>query len=150
MTTGPASDRSPWEDACLAATILAVAPHAIGGLVLRARSGPVRDAWLALMRSLLPDPAKIRRVPLNVGDDRLIGGLDLPATLARGRPVAERGLLAEADGGVLIVPSAPAAGAEGGPGADDTSFAMRSPFAPALLRPFKSLRQPSLDLRLRD
>jgi magnesium chelatase subunit D len=106
MTFDPASETSRWEESCLGAAVLAVAPHALGGVMIRARSGPVRDTWLALLKSLLHDQSPIRRVPLNVGDDRLIGGLDLPATLAQGRPVAERGLLAEADGGVLIVPSA--------------------------------------------
>ena len=65
--------------------------------------GPVRDAWLALLRGLLPAGAPWRRVPLSVGDSRLLGGLDLTATLQSGRPVAERGLLAEADGGVLLL-----------------------------------------------
>ena len=36
-------------------------------------------------------------------DGRLLGGLDLAATLKAGRPVAERGLLAEADGGVIVL-----------------------------------------------
>lgn len=45
-------------------------------------------------------------MPPHVGDDRLLGGLDLAATLAAGRPVAERGLLAAADGGVLVLPMA--------------------------------------------
>jgi magnesium chelatase subunit D len=36
-----------------------------------------------------------------VSDGRLLGGLDLAATLRSGRPVAERGLLSEADGGVV-------------------------------------------------
>ena len=36
-------------------------------------------------------------------DARLLGGLDLTATLASGAPVAERGLLAETDGGVLHI-----------------------------------------------
>ncbi len=51
-------------------------------------------------------PVPWRRMPPGIGDGRLLGGLDLAATLAAGRPVAERGLLAEADGGVLIVPMA--------------------------------------------
>ncbi|MFD1283254.1 magnesium chelatase ATPase subunit D, partial [Methylobacterium goesingense] len=38
--------------------------------------------------------------------DRLLGGIDLAATLAAGRPVTEAGLLAEADGGLLVVPMA--------------------------------------------
>ena len=33
----------------------------------------------------------------------MLGGLDLAATLRAGRPVAERGLLAEADGGIVVV-----------------------------------------------
>jgi magnesium chelatase subunit D len=45
----------------------------------------------------------VRRIPLHVGDGRLLGGLDLAATLRAGRPVADRGLLAEADGGVLLL-----------------------------------------------
>lgn len=102
---GPVLD-GIWSDACLAAAIVAVAPHAIGGILLRARSGPARDAWLAHFKSLLGETVPLRRVPLNAGDDRLLGGLDLSATLAQGRPIAERGLLAEADGGIVIIPSA--------------------------------------------
>jgi magnesium chelatase subunit D len=45
-------------------------------------------------------------VPLHAGDERLLGGLDLAATLNAGRPVAERGLIAEADGGLLLLPMA--------------------------------------------
>ena len=45
----------------------------------------------------------IRRLPLNISDDRLLGGLDLAATLRSGRPVEQKGLLAEANGGVVIL-----------------------------------------------
>ncbi len=106
MNNDASAINSAWNDACLAAAVIAVAPHAIGGIVLRARSGPVRDVWLAHLKSLLSETMPLRRVPLNAGDDRLLGGLDLSATLAQGRPVAERGLLAEADGGLLVIPSA--------------------------------------------
>lgn len=40
-------------------------------------------------------------LPLNVTEDRLLGGLALEATLQSGQRVAERGLLAEANRGVL-------------------------------------------------
>ena len=40
-------------------------------------------------------------LPLNVTEDRLLGGLALEATLQQGKRVAERGLLAEANRGVL-------------------------------------------------
>ena len=106
MTREPATPGNAWTDACLAAAIIAVAPHIIGGIAVRARAGPVRDAFLDHLKSLQAPGTPVRRLPLNAGDDRLLGGLDLTATLAQGRPVAERGLLAEADGGLLIIPSA--------------------------------------------
>ena len=106
--------------AAQALALLAVDPHGLGGAVLRAPHGRERDGWLAALRSAMPPllssetgaacgetvPAPWRRMPPGVGDGRLLGGLDLAATLAAGRPVAERGLLAEVDGGVLIVPMA--------------------------------------------
>ena len=90
-------------DAVLAAALFAVDPAGTGGVSLAARAGPARDAWLALLRGLLPDTAPVRRLPLHITDDRLLGGLDLAATLRAGRPIAQRGLLAEADGGVVLL-----------------------------------------------
>jgi magnesium chelatase subunit D len=92
-----------WDDACLAAALFAVDPVGTGGLSVRALPGPVRDIWLEFLRELLPPEEPYRRVPLHIADGRLLGGLDLPATLHAGRPVAERGLLAEADGGVVLL-----------------------------------------------
>jgi magnesium chelatase subunit D len=91
------------ERAELAAVLCAVDPHGLGGIVVRSPPGPVRDEWLARLRALLPDGAPVRRVPLHVTDGRLLGGIDLTATLRAGRPIAERGLLAEADGGLLVL-----------------------------------------------
>lgn len=95
-----------WREAGLAAALLAVAPAALGGLQLRCGAGPVRDRWLALLGALLPEATPLRRMPHGIADDRLLGGLDLAATLRLGRPVAQRGLLAEADGGLLLLPMA--------------------------------------------
>jgi magnesium chelatase subunit D len=91
-----------WPDATLAAACLALDPAGLGGAVLRSGAGPVRDRWLALLRELLPAGAPMRRLPTHATDGRLLGGLDLAATLSAGRPVAERGLLAEADGGLVV------------------------------------------------
>ncbi len=103
-TVPPSRDTAaPWDDACLAATLFAVDPAALGGVCLRARAGPVRDAWLAHLRGTLPPGTPMRRVPLHVADERLLGGLDLAATLRAGRSGAERGLLAETDGGVVLL-----------------------------------------------
>jgi magnesium chelatase subunit D len=93
----------PWTDAALVAALIAVDPAGLGGAMLKALPGPARDAWLAMLRILLPDGAPLRRVPLHVTDERLLGGLDLAATLHAGRPVAEKGLLVEADGGVVVL-----------------------------------------------
>jgi magnesium chelatase subunit D len=95
-----------WHDATLAAALLAVDPGGLGGAVIRARPSPVRDRWLACLRALLPPGTGLRKLPASIGDERLLGGLDLAATLRAGRPVAERGLLAEADGGLVLVPMA--------------------------------------------
>ncbi|EXJ15975.1 magnesium chelatase subunit D [Imhoffiella purpurea] len=92
---------SPWDDAVLAAVLMTVDPVGTGGVCLRSLAGPVRDQWLTIMRDLQPEGSPLKRVPLHVTDGRLLGGLDLAATLNAGRPIAERGLLVEADGGVV-------------------------------------------------
>jgi magnesium chelatase subunit D len=86
-----------WSDAGMAAALFAVDPVGTGGIVVRASAGPVRDRWLALLRGLLPPDVRLRRMPPTIEDGRLLGGLDLAATLRAGRPVAERGLLADAE-----------------------------------------------------
>jgi len=90
----------------MAAALLAVDPCGLGGAVLRGPPGPARDGWLDELRSLLPPAAPFRRVPLAIGEDRLLGGLDLAATLSAGRPLEQRGVLAEAHGGVVLLASA--------------------------------------------
>ena len=95
-----------WSDAVAAAAIFAVDPHALGGIRLRGAAGALRDAWMAHLRELLGPAVPLRRVPASVDEARLLGGIDLAATLRSGRPVAEAGLLAQADGGVLLLPMA--------------------------------------------
>ncbi len=96
-------DQARARDAVSAAALFAVDPQALVGVAIRALAGPVRDQWLALVRGWLPPDRPWRRVPLNIADGRLLGGLDLSATLSAGRPIAERGLLAESDGGVVLL-----------------------------------------------
>ena len=90
-------------DASTVAALLAVDPAGLGGVALRCGAGSLRDDWLNLLRSLLPQGTPVRRVPLNINDTALLGGLDLGATLQAGRPVAARGLLCEADGGIVLL-----------------------------------------------
>lgn len=95
--------RSAWDDALLAAACIAVDPLGLGGIHVRAAAGPVRDAWTARWRALVDATAPIRSVPLHVDDGRLLGGLDLAASLRAGRPVRQPGLLAEIDGGFALL-----------------------------------------------
>jgi magnesium chelatase subunit D len=102
--SGAAAPGAPtWGDAALAAALCAVAPAHLGGVALRGMPGPVRETWLDRLRGLLPETAPLRRIPLHVSEGRLLGGLDLAATLSAGRPVGERGLLAESAGGVVVL-----------------------------------------------
>jgi magnesium chelatase subunit D len=92
-----------WGDALRAAALIAVDPHGLGGVSLQSPHGPVRDQWLAELRAMLPQGTPVCRVPAHIRDDRLLGGLDLAATLQAGRPVSQTGLLAHADGGLLLL-----------------------------------------------
>ena len=90
-------------DAATIAALFAVDPVGLGGVALRSPACDNRDQWLALLKNLLPAQTPLRRVPLNINDTALLGGLDLGATLQAGKPIALRGLLAQADGGVLVL-----------------------------------------------
>ncbi len=106
MTPAPADAQTVWDMALTAAAVFAVSPHALGGVRLRSPAGMVRDAWLDKVRSAMPPELPFRRLPAGISDGRLLGGLDLAATLRTGQPVAERGILAEANTGVLVMPMA--------------------------------------------
>ena len=93
-----------WADAATAAALIAIDPAGLVGAIIRARPGDVRDRWVAHLAALMDGPK--RRLPIGVDEDRLLGGLDLTATLQAGRAVAQRGVLAEADGGLIVAPMA--------------------------------------------
>ena len=86
-----------------AAALFAVDPCGLGGVALRGSASPLRDEWLACFKKLLPAGTPQRRIPLNINDAALLGGLDLGATLSAGRPIAQHGVLAHADGGVVML-----------------------------------------------
>ena len=112
MTKTPqAAETRNQEDTAIAmafqvAALLAVDPDGLGGAVLRGPADPLRDEWLEALRRMMPPGAPWRRVPMGIADNRLLGGLDLTASLSSGRPIAQQGLLAESDGGVVILPMA--------------------------------------------
>jgi magnesium chelatase subunit D len=101
---------APPADGCdavaLAACLFAVDPAGLGGIVLRSPAGDGRDRFVATIRAALPAGMPVRKIPHSIDDERLLGGLDLAATLRAGRPMIASGVLAESDGGVLVIPSA--------------------------------------------
>lgn len=125
--------------ASLAAALLAVDPVGLGGAALRAAPGALRDEWLDLLRACAPDPTPFLRLPLGASDTALLGGLDLPATLQAGRPVVQRGLLARADGGYLLLAMAERVG----PGAASHLAAALDTHQVALERDGLSHRSPA-------
>ncbi len=76
-----------WQQATLALQLLAIDPG-LGGVTIRARAGPGRDA---LLRRVDSNAARIHPA---IPDEALFGGLDLSATLTTGHLVEEQGLLA--------------------------------------------------------
>lgn len=90
----------------LTALLLAVDARGLGGAMLDHPLHEQARAFSLLVQRALPDGAPLRRVPSSVTPDRLYGGVDLAATLSTGRLVSERGVLAAADGGVIVVPMA--------------------------------------------
>ena len=89
----------------LAAALLALDARGVGGICIRGPTGPAVDGWLGFLRALLPQGTPVRKLPLGVTPDRLLGGPDLTATLAQGRRVIRGGVIHEADGGLLLAPS---------------------------------------------
>ncbi|NJL96175.1 MAG: AAA domain-containing protein, partial [Anaerolineae bacterium] len=55
------------------------------------------------LRALLPPEVPFLELPASIDADNLLGGLDLQATLQRGRLVTQPGLLARAHGGIVFV-----------------------------------------------
>ncbi len=84
--------------------LLAVDPS-LGGVIIPASVGSGKSSLARAFADVLPDETPFVDLPLNVTEDRLIGGLDLEAAIAAGERVIEQGLLAKAHKGVLYVDS---------------------------------------------
>lgn len=88
--------------ACIA-TLLASDPLRFGGVHVRAGADALRSAWLDSIKNALPDGTPWIKIPAGVDADSLLGGLDFAATLASSCPVMQRGLIARAHTGFLIL-----------------------------------------------
>ena len=98
----PSSASSHWALAEAALAAFSVAPHALGGLWVRSPPGPVRTLFLELAAEWQLN-ATAKRIPLHVQESRLLGGIELAQTLTTDRLHWESGLLAQSDGGVVIL-----------------------------------------------
>ncbi|MFP4518766.1 MAG: magnesium chelatase subunit D [Oceanicaulis sp.] len=127
--SAPLQTVSPWDQARLAAALLAIDPG-LGGALVRARAGPACEAWLELVRRLMTEDAPWRRIPVNINDEALLGGIDLAATLKTGRATHRPGLLSQMVGGTGVL--AMAERAEPGLAAR-LSAALDGPSAPLLI-----------------
>ena len=96
--------------ACLqVAQLLVLAPHHFGGVLVRARLGPVRDRWLTTLEQIARQQGlsvPLRKIPSTITDENLLGGLDIESTLKQGKPVLREGLLAKCDQSIVILPMA--------------------------------------------
>ena len=92
-------------DTALALTLFVRNPSVFGGIVLRG-DGPARDDMLDYAKARIARHGPVVKIPANVDAERLLGGLDLTATLAAGRGVTRPGLLDAAAGGAVIIPMA--------------------------------------------
>ena len=90
------------QDEARSALLLCAVNPRIGGVLLSGEKGTAKSTVVRGLAELLPRQV-MRTLALGATEDRLVGGLDLEATLATGRPVLQPGLLSEVDGGVLYV-----------------------------------------------
>lgn len=95
MTAPEAGD--PLDEVVRAARLFLLAPKLFRGMVLRGAS-PAREALVAALGQHIV----LRRIPGHVDDERLLGGIDLAASLSAGRPIRQTGLIEEAAGGALL------------------------------------------------
>ncbi|ACF11145.1 magnesium chelatase ATPase subunit D [Chlorobaculum parvum NCIB 8327] len=84
--------------------LLAVDPS-LGGVVIPSTVGSGKSTLARAFADILPEGTPFVELPLNVTEDRLIGGVDLEATLASGQRVVQHGVLSKAHKGVLYVDS---------------------------------------------
>ena len=88
----------PWDRATHALTLLAIDPSGLGGVIIRARCGPVRDAFSEVL-GVLPKP--VTKLHPAMDDDVLFDGIDLTETLAHGTVKTRKGLLGR-DGTAIL------------------------------------------------
>jgi len=90
----------PWDRAIHALTLLAIDPAGLGGIIVRARFGPVRDIFSEAL-TVLPQP--VTKLHPTMDDDVLFDGIDLTETLVHGTIKTRKGLLGRDGTSVLAM-----------------------------------------------
>lgn len=85
-------ERTAWQLAGLALTLLRLDPKGFGGILVKARAGPVRDTFLTALNHLDNPPFRLHPA---MPHEALFGGIDLAQTLAKGQIVTTPGLLSQ-------------------------------------------------------
>ena len=79
------------QDEARSALLLCAVNPRIGGVLLSGEKGTAKSTVVRGLAELLPGRV-MRTLALGTTEDRLVGGLDLEATLATGRPVLQPGV----------------------------------------------------------
>ncbi|MCX8118449.1 MAG: AAA family ATPase [Desulfobacterota bacterium] len=74
-----------------------------GGVLFIGEKGSGKSTLARLFKELLPEDTPFVELPLNITEDRLMGGIDIEKTLSSGKRVLQKGLLCKAHGGVVYV-----------------------------------------------
>lgn len=86
------------KDLAAAAALVAARPGRLGGIWIKGEVD--RDALIAALGPGL------RTLPCSIDEERLVGGLDVAATLAAGRPVHRAGILGDDGAKIFLIPGA--------------------------------------------
>lgn len=100
-------------DTARQALLLLAVDSSLAGVAIGAGAGTGKSALVRAFARMLAGgrefdptiPWQLVEMPVSVSEDRLLGGIDIEATLATGERVHRSGLLARANGGMLYVDS---------------------------------------------
>ena len=88
-------------DAVKKALLCALVNHRLPSVLVAGPRGTAKTVLLRGLTALAPERRMIL-LPLNATEDRVFGGIDFERTMVQGKKAIHKGLLAEADRGVLI------------------------------------------------
>jgi magnesium chelatase subunit D len=90
-------------EAAKRALMLLAVDQGLTGALIGLGSGSAKTSLARSYAALLTEPGSFIHIPLNITIDRLLGGIDIERTLETGSKHDAKGLLAQADGGMVFV-----------------------------------------------